>query len=49
MMRYVLEPAGEADAIARGSEQLAAARARFTGPEELLDGLVGLANTRSTA
>eukprot|EP00935_MAST-01C_sp_MAST-1C-sp1_P000302 g302.t1 len=39
MMRYVLEPAGEADAIARGGEQLSAARARFTGPEELLEGL----------
>ena len=39
MLRYVLEPAGEEGAIARGREQLAAARAQFTGPEELLDPL----------
>ena len=39
MLKYVLEPAGESGAIARGREQLAAARAQLTGPEELLDRL----------
>ena len=37
LLRYVLEPAGEDAAIARGGEQLAAARAQLTGPAELLD------------
>ena len=39
LLRYVLEPAGEDAAIARGREQLAAARTRLTGPAELLDAL----------
>ena len=39
MLRYVLEPAGADEAIAWGREQLAAARARLTGPAELIDGL----------
>ena len=38
-LRYVLEPTGEEEAIARGMEQLAAARAQLTGPAELIDGL----------
>ena len=42
MLQYVLEPAGDDEAIARGREQLAAARARLTGPVELIDGLSGL-------
>ena len=46
MLRYVLEPAAAAagadddGAVARGREELAAARARLTGPAELLDRLV---------
>ena len=42
MLRYVLEPAaaGEDDeAVARGREEVAAARTRLTGPAELLDRL----------
>ena len=44
MVRYVLEPAGtgDAEAVARGREQLAAARARLTGPAAVLDGLAAL-------
>ena len=42
MLRYVLEPAGagaDNEGVARGREELAAARARLTGPAELLDAL----------
>ena len=41
MLRYVLEPATGAggEAVARGREELAAARARLTGPAALIDGL----------
>ena len=42
MLRYVLEPAAvgaDDEAVARGREELAAARARLTGPAELIDGL----------
>ena len=44
MLRYVLEPAAAAggddgEAVARGREELAAARARLTGPAELIDKL----------
>ena len=45
MLRYVLEPAGAGadneEGVARGREELAAARARLTGPAELLDALGG--------
>ena len=37
MLRCVLEPTGDDEAIAQGREQLAAARARLTGPKELID------------
>ena len=39
MLRYVLEPSGEDAATAQGREQLAAARAQLSGPEEVLDRL----------
>ena len=42
MLRYVLEPAAagaDDEAVARGREKLAAARARLTGRAELLDEL----------
>ena len=40
MLRYVLEPAGVDDeAVAQGRAALAAARARLSGAEVLLDGL----------
>ena len=42
LLRYVLEPAAtgaDDEAVARGRDELAAARARLTGPAELLDGL----------
>ena len=42
MLRYVLEPAGADDeAVVRGREELAAARAQLTGAAELIDALRG--------
>ena len=42
MLRYVLEPAGADDeAVVRGREELAAARAQLTGAAELIDALSG--------